>query len=103
MRAFQSEHGGKLLFSEQAARVEGVFRELFVKCGQCIGCRLERSRQWATRCMHEASLHDCNSFVTLTYDEAHAPVDHTLQKHWDAHSHRYHYNLSVFQIGRAHV
>jgi len=78
MRAFQSEHGGKLLFSEQAARIEGVFRELFVKCGQCVGCRLERSRQWATRCMHEASLHDVNSFVTLTYDEAHLPVDRGL-------------------------
>ena len=40
-------------------------------CGRCIGCRLERSRQWAIRCMHEASLHKDNVFVTLTYsDEA---------------------------------
>lgn len=42
-------------------------------CGQCIGCRLERSRQWAVRCMHEASLHSCNCFLTLTYDDANIP------------------------------
>lgn len=41
-------------------------------CGQCIGCRLERARQWAVRIMHEASLYNVNSFVTLTY--ANAPV-----------------------------
>ncbi len=40
-----------------------------VPCGQCIGCRLERSRQWAMRCMHEASLYDENAFVTLTYSD----------------------------------
>ena len=40
-------------------------------CGQCIGCRLERSRQWATRCVHEASLHERNCFLTLTYDDEH--------------------------------
>lgn len=54
-------------------------------CGQCIGCRLERSRQWAIRCMHEASLHSANSFLTLTYDDAHvrwSPVtgEQTLYK-----------------------
>lgn len=41
-----------------------------VACGRCLGCRLEYSRQWAVRCMHEASLHDRNCFVTLTYAEA---------------------------------
>lgn len=42
----------------------------FVPCGRCIGCRLERSRQWAMRCMHEASLYDSNCFLTLTYDDS---------------------------------
>jgi len=36
-------------------------------CGQCIGCRLERSRQWAIRCVHEASLYENNCFITLTF------------------------------------
>lgn len=42
-------------------------------CGQCIGCRAERSRQWAVRCMHEAQMHERNSFITLTYDREHLP------------------------------
>lgn len=43
-----------------------------VACGRCIGCRLERGRQWAVRCMHEASLHESNCFVRFSY--AQAPV-----------------------------
>lgn len=49
-----------------------------VPCGQCIGCRLERSRQWAIRCVHEASLHDANCFITLTYNNANLPSDGSL-------------------------
>lgn len=37
-------------------------------CGKCIGCRLDYSRSKAVRAMHESTLHDANSFVTLTYD-----------------------------------
>jgi len=44
-----------------------------VPCGRCIGCRLERSRQWAMRVMCEAQLHKHNSFITLTYREADLP------------------------------
>lgn len=38
-------------------------------CGQCIGCRLEYSRDWAVRIMHEAQMHQRNVFVTLTYKD----------------------------------
>lgn len=47
-------------------------------CGQCIGCKLERSRQWAIRCVHEASLHDENCFITMTYAPKHLPYDGSL-------------------------
>ncbi|UDN67705.1 replication initiator protein [robinz microvirus RP_97] len=57
---------GEIVFTK-----EGDGRPLILPCGRCIGCRLERSRQWAMRCVHEAQCHDANSFVTLTYDEAH--------------------------------
>lgn len=50
-----------------------------VPCGQCIGCRLERSRQWAIRCMHEAQLHESNCFITLTYNDQHLPEDNSLK------------------------
>lgn len=48
-------------------------------CGSCSGCRLERSRQWAIRVMHEAQLHSSNSFVTLTYDDEHLPELNSLE------------------------
>lgn len=48
-------------------------------CGQCIGCRLERSRQWAVRCMHEAQMHKHNAFITLTYHPDHLPPGGTLE------------------------
>lgn len=51
-----------------------------VPCGQCIGCRLEKSRQWALRMTHEASLYEENSFITLTYDDEHRPEDYSLNK-----------------------
>lgn len=38
-----------------------------VACGSCLGCRLDRSRAWAARIVHEAELHEDNSFITLTY------------------------------------
>ncbi len=55
-------------------------QEVPLPCGQCIGCRLERSRQWAMRCVHEASLYESNCFITLTYDNEHLPVDGSLNK-----------------------
>lgn len=74
--------------SRDSSKIAIVFRRgdswkgerLDLPCGQCIGCRLERSRQWAVRCMHEASLHDENSFLTLTYDDNNLPVGGSLNK-----------------------
>ncbi|QXP08127.1 MAG: replication initiator protein [Arizlama microvirus] len=51
-----------------------------VPCGQCIGCRLERSRQWAIRCVHEAYGHEDNAFITLTYAPEFLPKDGSLIK-----------------------
>jgi hypothetical protein len=51
-----------------------------VPCGQCVGCRLERSRQWAIRCVHEASLYQDNCFLTLTYSDENLPESGSLDK-----------------------
>lgn len=51
--------------------IDRCIANLTLPCGQCQGCRLERSRQWAVRIMHEASLYEVNSFVTLTYNDEH--------------------------------
>lgn len=53
-------------------------RHAQVPCGTCIGCKLERSRQWAIRCMHETQLHDSALFLTLTYNDEHLPPGGTL-------------------------
>jgi len=44
-------------------------KQVTIPCGKCIGCRLDRSRQWAVRCVHESRLYDQNSFITLTYKD----------------------------------
>jgi len=49
-----------------------------IACGKCMDCRLSRSREWSLRVMHEAQMHDYNSFVTLTYDKAFLPADYGL-------------------------
>lgn len=40
-----------------------------------MGCRLEKARDWAVRITHEASLHEENCFITLTYDDDHLPLE----------------------------
>ncbi len=59
---------------------DGVGFGFPLPCGQCRGCRLERSRQWAMRCVHEASLFEENCFITLTYSDEFLPSDGSLNK-----------------------
>lgn len=70
VQAYQGEDG-RVVFSE--LQRTGSVRSLQLSCGQCVGCRLERSRQWAVRCMHEAQMHERNCFITLTYREEELP------------------------------
>lgn len=55
-------------------------RTMSLPCGSCMGCRLEKSRQWALRCVHESSLYSDNCFLTLTYSPENLPVDGSLRK-----------------------
>lgn len=74
LRAFRDAEGIRFVAA-------ATLSNLKLPCGQCIGCRLERSRQWAARCMHEASLHRHNCFVTLTYNNENLPQYGSLTKH----------------------
>lgn len=71
--AWQLEDG-RVIFVERGP----ITRPLKLPCGQCVGCRLERSRMWAVRCMHEAQMHEHSSFITLTYDREFLPVGGSL-------------------------
>lgn len=53
---------------------------IVLPCGQCMACRLNKSRDWATRCVLESKMHEQNCFITLTYDDEHLPKDYGLQK-----------------------
>jgi len=74
--AFWDGSGGSVGFSPTKARQ----RRLELPCGRCIGCRLERSRQWAVRIAHESQMHDFSCFVTLTFDDEHLPPDRSVKK-----------------------
>jgi len=75
LTAFRKKDGG-ITFRPN----EGIGSSLVLPCGQCIGCRLERSRQWAMRCVYESSLHQDNCFLTLTYSDDNLPSDGGLSK-----------------------
>lgn len=66
LRALRDSDGIRFVASKEAYNLK-------LPCGQCIGCRLERSRQSAVRCMHEARMHRANCFLTLTIAPEHMP------------------------------
>jgi len=77
LTAYRSlSQGGKVVFAAPSPFAP----EIQLPCGQCIGCRLDRSRKWAIRCVHEASMYEKNCFVTLTYSDVHLPRTGSLEK-----------------------
>jgi len=49
-----------------------------VPCSRCMGCRMDRAKEWGTRIQHESKLHEASSFLTLTYNEEHLPATGSL-------------------------
>lgn len=49
-------------------------------CGQCIPCRINRSRQWVGRMLLESYEHPFSAFITLTYSEEHVPFGECVSK-----------------------
>lgn len=48
---------------------------MLVPCGKCINCRINRTREWTTRLLHESLYSDNAYFVTLTYNEDSEPLN----------------------------
>lgn len=85
LKAFRPANGGPVRFTKPITGVPHY--ELELPCGQCILCRLEHARQWAVRITHEATLHQENCFITLTYRDEELPEHNSLnyahlQKFW---------------------
>lgn len=71
---------GRVVFNPSEGFVD---REVTIRCGRCIGCRVERSRQWAVRLMHEKQTSSSASFLTLTYsDDNLPPYGGLVLEHW---------------------
>lgn len=67
-----------LVFKHQAAWPPLAHSPLELPCGRCLGCRLEYSRRWAVRLMHENKMHKQSCFLTLTYNNDSLPEFGTL-------------------------
>lgn len=70
----------KIVFHEDESDKSYLQAKLKLPCGKCIGCQLDKANHWAIRCMHEASMHDNNCFVTLTYNDNNLPPNGSLDK-----------------------
>lgn len=55
-------------------RYDVVTDYITIPCGQCIGCRLAYSREWANRMLMELPYCDSAYFVTLTYNPQSVPM-----------------------------
>lgn len=65
------------VFSSEVSAFSKAFTDWQeIPCGQCIGCRLQYSRDWANRCCLEMQNHQHTYFVTLTYDNDHLPTEY---------------------------
>lgn len=81
VRAYKSRsrnENGKytITFNATKALIEGS--SFLLPCGGCIGCKIDRSRDWAMRCAHESQMHSENMFITLTYNDEHLPPDNGI-------------------------
>lgn len=73
--AYQTS-SGDVIFNERGA---DIVRTLELPCNRCYGCRAERARQWAVRCVHESKMHKENCFITLTYNRENIPKGYSLK------------------------
>lgn len=81
LKAYRSEElspTGKRLLTFNPLKAVNSTSPMEIPCNNCMGCKLERSRQWAVRMMHEAKFHPANSFLTLTYNDEACPADYSL-------------------------
>lgn len=53
-----------------------ILDSMDIRCGKCSSCRIDKSREWALRCMMESLYHKDNCFVTLTYNDENLPPCH---------------------------
>jgi len=71
---------GNLTYNNKLASKELVGIQF--ECRKCLPCRLNTAREKAIRCVHEASQHENNIFLTLTYNEENLKSPRLIYKDW---------------------
>lgn len=77
LTAYYSKESGQLTFSPR-----GDCAAISLPCGRCIGCRIDRSRDWQTRLINESQTVGPGEALslTLTYAPEHLPEHGSLRK-----------------------
>lgn len=90
-RSLEKHEGtGKPVITFNPLKAINSTNPITIPCGQCIGCKLEKARQWAVRMEHESQLYEANNFLTLTYDKKNLPADYSVDlKTWQDFMKRY--------------
>lgn len=68
-----TEEGKHIVFFSEPFDSEN-YEQIEIRCGRCLGCRMDYSQMWAARMTHEAAYHKNNWFLTLTYNDEHLPM-----------------------------
>lgn len=97
VKAFSLNSGG--ISFRETADTRG---DIKLPCGRCIGCRLDRARDWTLRILHETKAHDqglnCH-FLTLTYDNDNLPHPPSLDyRHWQLFAKRARKRFGAFRF-----
>ena len=68
--------GGRYVFDK--AKALNPDNPTQIPCNKCNGCLQETAESWAIRAYHESTMHEANSFVTLTYSDDKLPADFSV-------------------------
>lgn len=74
----ESLYGNNSKFNRLKFELDHEGKIMDLPCRNCISCRLNYTRNWAVRIMHESKLWDSNEFVTLTYNNDNLPENQNL-------------------------
>jgi len=103
LKGFKNSNGA-LVFK----RSQHTIGKMEVACGQCLGCRLDKSLMWAMRIVHESHLHkhtNGNCFVTFTYRSEKECTDEQFKNHYyvpEDYSLNYHHFRDFIKRLRRH-
>jgi hypothetical protein len=93
LRAYRDVNG-EIVFHDRRADTE-----LALPCGQCMGCKIEKSKQWAVRIMHESQMHEDNCVVTFTFEQTSETLNYDPLQAFTKRARKKHPEIRYFHAG----